>query len=339
VGIVDPPTQLPPPCQEAYYPDPPGLDEQTSLEELYEMWSHHPHLPPITWGSLRRPDELHTWPTDRRTAYDNLVLRWELDLRHLLFIGGVPEEQARSKDWRIQLPWLRFAAACVLYRPPVEEAPAFAEFGGLPTLPREATEGDPLLGVQTERQRREAQKYARVHAATEEFTHERMWEDRRYLPDDYSKARFAIMSRHFGDLMELQDRVLEKFEQDMEQNPPPRDYYIKFNPAEDTWRDVLPRLKAIRKKEAHASEGSRDAPGLPDLLPDLRRPTSQKAAEVDHLLPVRCAHRRGQDQARDHAPPEAIHCQGGIPGAGSDCLAYSERIKEGGYIAYVTSVT
>ncbi len=292
----DPPTQLPPPCQEAYYPDPPGLDEQTDLEELYEMWSHHPHLPPITWGSRRRPSELETWPTDRRTAYDNLVLRWELDLRRLLFIGGVPEEQAYSKDWRIQLPWLRFAAACVLYHPPVEKAPVFAEYSGLPPLPGEESEEEPLLGVQTERQRREAQKYARVHAATEEFILKEMWEDRRDLPDDHSKARFAIMSRHFVDLMELQDRVLEQFEQDMEINPPPRDYYIKFSPAEDRDKDLLRKIKAIRKREELASGRSprlRRA-GSPEYPPQPGSPKksskkSPKATQGEYLLPVMCA--------------------------------------------------
>ncbi|MBA3617322.1 MAG: hypothetical protein H0W52_14575 [Rubrobacteraceae bacterium] len=213
----------------------------------------------------------------------------ETDLRRALFLGGVPEDQIPRYGGRLLLPWLRFAAACVLYRPPVEEAPTFAEYGGLPTLPGDEAEGEPILGVQTKRQRVEAQKYARVHEAVQTFVAERMWEHRKGLPDDYREARYAVMDLYFTDLMELQDRVLEEFERDMNWHPPSHKYYIEFDPKKDKDKDVKERLKAIRKREGPPSkEGDSRVLGTPGRQSDLSGSASPKAARGEHLLQVMC---------------------------------------------------
>ena len=289
--IYDPPARLPPPSEEGQYPGPTGLDEKTVLHELYVMWSHHPHLPPITWGTRSPSGEIGhvtTWPTDRRTAYANLARRWELDLGHALFLGGAPEEHlyVNAPLRRVRLPWLRFAAACVLYNPPVEEATVFADYGGLPALPGEEGEEEPLLGVLTARQRIEPEKYHQVHEAAEKFIQEKMWECRRELPDDYSKAHFEVLERHGAELMALQDQVLGRFEEEMELNPPSGPYHIEFSPEKDRDRDVLKRLRAIRSREGLAP---RPPHGAASKQPGSSRSGSPAAARGDNLLPVMCA--------------------------------------------------
>lgn len=77
-------------------------------------------------------EQYTAWPYDRGS--------WESDLCALL-LRSVPERylEAKSPPYTGSLfsrkrlsPWLRFAAACVLYDPPPEQAPAFADYGGLP---------------------------------------------------------------------------------------------------------------------------------------------------------------------------------------------------------------
>jgi hypothetical protein len=157
--IGDPQTQLPPESEDILLP--PILDEPGDLSKLHSIWSSHPLLRPLASGWSRDPGKLKTWRSDWGTAYLNLKHRWQSDLVYVLQ-RGIPEKYLEERPPYVgnpplpqqQLPWYRFAAACVLYDPPRNEnLPTFALYGGLPTLPGVGFKGEePLLGVLTERQ-------------------------------------------------------------------------------------------------------------------------------------------------------------------------------------------
>jgi hypothetical protein len=233
--IDDPPAQLPPKSENILLP--PGLDKPGDLSALRVIWSNHPLLPPISHGSRCRPGDTKMWPTSWNTTYDNLKLRWEVDLRSVLHAGGVPHDYLKDRDptSEDELPLYLFAAACVLYEPPDTGLMTCAKYGGLP----------PIKGWLTQRQLKEQWVTAVIKDALDEIASKKMCEYRRKLPDDYRRARYEILNRLYPEIQAKVDRIREGYEIEMEHNPP-RLYYIEFDPAEDFNDDVLEKVKAIR---------------------------------------------------------------------------------------------
>lgn len=145
--IEGPPSRLPPKSEGILYP--PSLAESNPYEELHALYLKAVGLTP---------------PQDPSTLYINLTGFWHNNVRDAL-LGSVPGKYLEdspphalvdgSPVSKQALAWYRFAAACVLYDPPLEQAQAFADYGGLPPLPGEENSGEPISGVLTERQLRE----------------------------------------------------------------------------------------------------------------------------------------------------------------------------------------
>jgi len=209
----------------------------------------------------------------------NLRAGWLLDLGNVLRCGVperyIDEEASPYIGWpppqERWLPWYRFAAACALYNPPPEEASVFADYGGLPLLPAKGKKDEPTPSVLTEQHLREGTIDLRAQNALEKMISEKAWELRSELEDlDFHQARRQVWNR-FQDEFEAALKRLrqEWYQREIELDPPPHYYYVKFDPLESTNKEVLNALKAIRAKEGYTSKGGREP--------------------NDELLPVTCA--------------------------------------------------
>jgi len=260
---INPLAQLP---QSEDIPYPPGVEELIGSKEPYAAYADLKerlrggrHYIALLRGDLRNlhyisppgdPEELHT-------IYSNLKTGWHTDLHWVLLCGGVPEKYLEKPPPYVGnppistqlLPWYRFAAGCVLYDVPrLEDALAFAEYGGLPPLPGEEAEEEPILGVLTERQLREERMMHDINAALDELILEKMWELRSELGEDPRRARYEIMGLFPNELYAEETRVREEYQLEMELNPPRR-YYIEVVPGETREKAVCKRFSAIWAKE------------------------------------------------------------------------------------------
>jgi hypothetical protein len=219
---------------------PPILSTPTHLANLYAGWSHHPHLPPGP-------------PTHELSVVRNLERQWQNDLLHALLCGGVPETYLDGPSPHAgypptstrRLPWLQFAAACVLCDVPVLEAPRLAEVGAVPSL-RGDVDGETILGVIGPQEQRE--RVAEVEAAGQEAYDKtfvrRLWELRSELGDDLGKAKREVMKRFGEELQKERDLAREDMERWLELNPP-RHYLIEFDPEVDMPADIEETINAV----------------------------------------------------------------------------------------------
>jgi hypothetical protein len=141
------------------------------------------------------------------------------------------------------LPWLRFAAACVLCDVPPEQAVALAEVGGVPSLSGEV-DGESILGVIDPLQQRERAIVAAERRASDEFVEKKLWEHRSDLPDDRDQAKREVGHRYWEELQREGDRVREREELYLRLNPLHK-YLIEFDPREDTLLDIGRTVDAV----------------------------------------------------------------------------------------------
>ncbi len=248
--INDPPVQLPPESEDILLP--PCLGGARDLSELHAVWAHHPDLPPLMGGPRDDPASYTVWVSNWDIAYSNLKRHWELDLK-LVLNAGVPEKYLKESPPRIGspplsealVPWYRFAAACVLYNPPGEALPAFAEYGGRA-----------IPGVLTRYELQEQRVQRAVCDAIDAAVFEKAWELRGELPDDLNRAKAEVHRRFLDELVTEEDQVREELELHFEEHPTPP-YYVAFDPKENTNKTVEKKLSAIRAKEGLTPPGGR----------------------------------------------------------------------------------
>jgi hypothetical protein len=212
-------------------------------------------------------------PKAQHTAWLNQTRSWESDLCDLL-LRTVRSPEAKSPPYtgtlsppKRLLPWLRFAAACALYDPPPEKAPAFADYGGLPLLPGEETQDEPIPGVLTERELREGETDFMVQIAIDYEIFEKVWALRSTLGElDFQAAISAVRNRYQRKLEARQD-LLKRHWHGREVGLDSPLYYVPFDPVEDTKKDVDRLVKAINEKVGPAQKAGRKPQD--DLLPVL----------------------------------------------------------------------
>jgi hypothetical protein len=266
--IVESPARLPPESEDVLLP--PNIEQAEDLAGLHAAAANHPLLSPPT-AMLPSPDDIDS-------VRSNLILRWQLDLRHILFaaeefqkhleeepcgpfvshpLGGtvIPQEH---------LPWYRFVSACVRYDVPPEEAPAFADYGGLP-----GQSAEPTLMVRSDRELREREMERWIWEQQEKFILEKIFE--KHSLNYYSEMR-EVMNRFYAEIEEeIPKQIREEFELDMEHNPP-RHYRIEFIPGKHTDTDLK-----------NAREEIDERAGV-----ETRRGNKAETPR-DNLLPVWCA--------------------------------------------------
>jgi hypothetical protein len=252
---LDPvPTQLPPHSGDVLYP------RQTPPRQ--------PPRSPVFILPLNHPKAQHT-------AWLNQTRSWESDICDLL-LRTVRSPEAKSPPYtgtlsppKRLLPWLRFAAACALYDPPPEKAPAFADYGGLPLLPGEETQDEPIPGVLTDRELREGETELMVQIAIDNEIFEKVWALRSKLGElDFQAAISAVRNRYPRKLEARQDLLKRHWHgREVELDSPL--YYVPFDPVEDTRKDFARVVNAIQEKEGPAQKAGRK--------------------QQDDLLPVMCA--------------------------------------------------
>ncbi len=259
---LDPvPTRLPPDSEDILRP--PHTPAQHPLRPLAFIL---PLNRPTAHVVIPGDQEQYTpWPYDRGS--------WESDLCALL-LHSVPERylQAKSPQYTGSLssrkrlsPWLRFAAACVLYDPPPEQAPAFAAYGGLPLAPGEETGDEPIPGVLIEDDLREGEIDLRVQNAINIEISEKAWELHSKLGERHFKGAFStVRSRYQCELEARQGWLKGQWSEREVELDPPR-YYLTYDPEEDTRKDVDHAVKSINEKEGRTPKGGRRADD--DLLP------------------------------------------------------------------------
>ena len=274
---LDPvPTQLPPASEDILYPQ----SVPTQRPPRPSEYILPPDIPNPYMGEPGGLEEYENWL--------NLRADWLFDLGNVLRCGVperyVDEEAPPYMGWAPPqerwLPWYRFAAACVLYNPPPEEASVFADYGGLPLLPAKGKKDEPTPSVLTEQHLREGRIDLRVQNALEKMISEKAWELRSELEDlDFRQARRQVWNRFQGEFEAALKRLRQEwYQREIELDPPPHYYYVKFDPLETTDKEVLNALKATRAREGYASKGGREA--------------------NDELLPVTCALLLGEPPGR-----------------------------------------
>jgi hypothetical protein len=245
--IDDPPVERLPELENLL---PPILMAPGDLSEMHAAWSHHPHLPPGP-------------PTHEHSVVRNLERQWQNDLRYALLRGGVPERYLEGPSPHVgnpptstrMLPWLRFAAACVLCDVPPQQAEAFAEVGGVPSL-RGDVEGESILGVIGPPEQRERDIAAAVQEAYDAKFIEKLWRLRSEVGDDLGKAKREVMKRFGEELQKECEQAREHMERWLEWNPP-RKYLIEYDPDEDTEEDVKRITEAIDAEHGLSPEGKK----------------------------------------------------------------------------------
>jgi hypothetical protein len=259
---LDPvPTQLPPDSEDILYPrqTPP---RQLPRFPVFILPLNHPK------ANVVSPDN-----QNQRTAWLNQPRSWESDLCDLL-LRTVRSPEAKSPPYtgtlsppKRLLPWLRFAAACALYDPPPEKAPTFAAYGGLPLLPGEETQDEPIPSVLTDRELREGETELMVQIAIDNEISEKVWELRSKLGElDFQGAISTVRSRYQRELEAMQDLLKGHwYEREVELDSPL--YYVPFDPVEDTRKDFARVVNAIQEKEGPAQKAGRKPQD--DLLPVL----------------------------------------------------------------------
>ncbi len=242
--IDDPPVQIPRKSEDILLL-PPNIKESEDLSSLHAAAAHHPRLSP-PGAILPRPDCLDS-------VRSNLILQWEVDLRSILLDGGVSEGYlTECRGTPIEhplggrpipqehLPWYRFAAACVRYNVPLEEAPSFADYGGLPGQPSE-----PILRAWSGRELREREMESRIWDEQEKFIIRKIFE--KHSLDYYSEMR-DVMNRFLVEIEEeIPKRIREEHELDMEYSPP-RHYHIEYIPGKHTDKDLKNTRAEIEKQ-------------------------------------------------------------------------------------------
>ncbi len=265
-GLDPVPTRLPPESGDILYPTTIPAQRPPRPMELILP----PDRPNEHQGEPGNPERYEAWLNERS--------RWVSDLGDVLraclpekYLG---EETPPYVDWppakERWLPWYRFAAACVLYHPPLEKAPVFADYGGLPLSERQEAENEPMPNVLTERTLRQGAIDERVQHKMDNWISEKAWELREELGGmDFREARREVVRRFPEDIEAEENRLTaELYEREIERDPPYR-YYPEFDPAETTNKEMLNTLPAIR-----ANEGLAQKPGR---------------KQQDDLLPVMCA--------------------------------------------------
>jgi hypothetical protein len=218
-GTDNPPETLPPESDDILYPESVG-EAPESIEEYT------------------------AWLNDRR--------RWQSDLLWVL-LRGVPEEYLGEKSAPFvvsppvparRLPWLRFASALVLCDVPVEEAPVFADYGGLPTFPQRGEEA--VLDVYTERELRDRAIVAEQRQAWDEMVFDKMWESKDELVGLSAREARNKVLRLFGAEMEKElEQLREAREEELECDPT-LPYYIRYDPKQHSYLDLTDTARAIR---------------------------------------------------------------------------------------------
>jgi hypothetical protein len=247
--IDDPPAERLPGSEEVLLP--PVLSNPSNLSDLHAAWSHHPDLPPGPF-------------TDEDSVVRKLTRQWRNDLRHTLRLGGVPERYLEEPSPHVgfppsstrMLPWLRFAAACVLFDVPPEQADAFVEVGGVPSLSGDV-EGESILGVIGPREQRERDIAAAVREAYDAIFIEKLWTLRSEVGDDLGNAKREVLQRYGEELQKECEQAREHAEDWLDVNPP-RMYLIEYDPEEDTEEDVKRITDAI---DAECGLGPADKKG------------------------------------------------------------------------------
>jgi hypothetical protein len=254
--IDDPPVERLPELEEENLV-PPILKAPGDLSELRAAWSHHPDLP------AGPPEDVHS-------VVRNLERQWQLDLSNALLLGGVPGRYLEKPSPHVghpptstrMLPWLRFAAACVLCDVPPEQAEAFAEVGGVPSLSGDV-EGESILGVIGPREQREHDIAAAVREAYDAKFIEKLWTLRSEVGDDLGNAMRKVPQRYGEELQKECEQAREHEEEWLEVNPP-RKYLIEYDPKKDTEKDIKRITDAIDAELGLSPEGKkgRQAKGI-----------------------------------------------------------------------------
>jgi len=236
-GINAPSVQrLPAPDEDLLLP--PVLSSPSDPSDLLAAWSHHPHLP------AGPPEDVHS-------VVGNLGRKWRRDLSQATLLGGVSKRYLEEPSPHVGhpltstriLPWLRFAAACVLCDVPVLDVLQLAEVGDVPSL-RRNLKGESVLGVISPREQRERDIPAAVHEAYDEFLQKKLWEHRSELPDDLGSAKREVRQRYGDELRKVGEQAREGEERWLELNPP-RKYLIEFDPREDAPLDIDRTVGAV----------------------------------------------------------------------------------------------
>jgi hypothetical protein len=222
-----------------------------------------------------RPYDRGTWESELYDVLLRSVPEMYLQAKPPPYTGGpCPPERL--------LPWLRFAAACVLYDPPLEQAPAFADYGGLPLLPGDETADESIPGVLIEHNLREGEVDLRVHNDINYEISEKVWELRSKLGEgDFEGAMSIVRSRYHNELEERKGLLKSGWYKLEAETDHPR-YYVPFDPTEDTKKDVNHVVKAINEKQGPAQKAGRKPQD--DLLPVMCAALLEKAAWSPELL-------------------------------------------------------
>ena len=138
---------------------------------------------------------------------------------------------------------VRFAAACALYDIPLnspEEAPLFADYGGLP-----GQYPEPILRAWSGRELWERKMERRIWDEQKEFIIKKILE--KHSLDYYSEMR-DVYERHGVELEEeIPKRIREECELAMEHSPP-RHYRVEFIPGKHTDTDLSNTRRALEKQ-------------------------------------------------------------------------------------------
>jgi hypothetical protein len=180
------------------------------------------------------------------------------------------------------LPWYFFAAAGVLYDPPLEEAPVFADYGEPPQLGQERAHTSSVLSELELRQRRID---LMVEHRIDNWISGKAWELRSELGElAFREATHEILRRFSKEIKGERDRLrAELYEREMDPDPPFR-YYLEFDPAETTNNEILNLLPEIRAEEGPAQKAGRKPQD--DLLPVMCARLLEKPGWTPELLAV-----------------------------------------------------
>jgi hypothetical protein len=143
---------------------------------------------------------------------------------------------------------MQFAAACVLYDPPLERAPAFADYGGLPLLPGEETGDESVPGVLIEHDLREGEVDLRVQNDINYEISEKVWELRSKLGEGNFEGAMSNVRSVYHRELDARRGLLKRHWYEWEAELDPPRYHVPFDPTEDTKKDVDRLVKAINDK-------------------------------------------------------------------------------------------
>ncbi|MCA1717036.1 MAG: hypothetical protein LC781_09400 [Actinobacteria bacterium] len=191
-----------------------------------------------------------------------------LESEHILYplLRGVPEGYLEDRPphhgsppfSEYRLSWYRFAAACVLYNPPVEEDLwPLVEYGGFPLLSGEAgAREQPVLGVVWGQELKERQMQRAISREYDEMVVEKMWE---LYPEvgesDFEAAKRQFFQRYLNEAGKIGEEAERRVREWHDFGTTSEHKRIELDLETVTSEEVERMLEVVRAREGHNPQG------------------------------------------------------------------------------------